>query len=346
MVARAGDLEPLHVIVQGKHMDVTPALRSYAETKVGKIARYFDQVQDAQVVLSVERRGEMGKAQVVEITVRGDGVVLRGEDASPDMYASIDLVMTKLKKQIEKYRSKMILKRRIEESRRKARLITSAEAALRASPPEARIVRTKRFAMKPMTPEDAVLQMDLLGHDFFVFRNAGTMEVNVVYRRNDGAYAWAAELGVQLEPRQVRVAAQQRSEQAASVEQGRLKFVGLTVSALRNAAEVKVHLEDQGLVYEGISSGPNATRNRLDLVAEATLRALELYLRATGLFLLDGVTLSTIGSHEVVVVVVSLAGREEETLAGSSLVRDDPREAVVRAILDATNRPVSWLLGR
>jgi len=163
----------------------------------------------------------------------------------------------------------------------------------------------------------------------------------------DVVSALAAELGVQLEPRQVRVAAQQRSEQAASVEQqARLKFVGLTVSALRNAAEVKVHLEDQGLVYEGISSGPNATRNRLDLVAEATLRALELYLRANGLFLLDGVTLSTIGSHEVVVVVVSLAGREEETLAGSSLVRDDPREAVVRAILDATNRPVSWLLGR
>lgn len=158
--------------------------------------------------------------------------------------------------------------------------------------------------------------------------------------------ALAAELGVQLEPRQVRVAAQQRSEQAAPAEQGRLKFVGLTVSALRNSAEVKVHLEDQGLVYEGISNGPNATRNRLDLVAEATLRALELYLRANGLFLLDGVTLSTIGSHEVVVAVVSLAGREEETLAGSSLVRDDPREAVVRAILDATNRPVSWLLGR
>jgi len=162
----------------------------------------------------------------------------------------------------------------------------------------------------------------------------------------DVVSALAAELGVQLEPRQVRVAAQQRSEQAASVEQARLKFVGLTVSALRNTAEVKVHLEDQGLVYEGISSGPNATRNRLDLVAEATLRALELYLRATGLFLLDGVTLSRTGSHEVAVVVVSLAGREEETLAGSSLVRDDPREAVVRAILDATNRPVSWLLGR
>ena len=187
-VARTRELRPLHVIVQGKHMDVTPALRGYAETKIGKIARYFDQVQDAQVVLSVERRGGLGKAQVVEITVRGDGVVLRGEDASSDMYASIDLVVAKLKKQIEKYRSKMILKRRIEESRRKARLHSSAEAALRAGPPGGGIVRTKRFAMKPMTQEDAVLQMELLGHDFFVFRNASTMEVNVVYRRNDGGY--------------------------------------------------------------------------------------------------------------------------------------------------------------
>ena len=169
-------------------MDVTPALRGYAETKIGKIARYFDQVQDAQVVLSVERRGGLGKAQVVEITVRGDGVVLRGEDASSDMYASIDLAVAKLKKQIEKYRSKMILKRRIEESRRKARLHSSAEAALRAGPPGGGIVRTKRFAMKPMTQEDAVLQMELLGHDFFVFRNGSTMEVNVVYRRNDGGY--------------------------------------------------------------------------------------------------------------------------------------------------------------
>jgi len=162
----------------------------------------------------------------------------------------------------------------------------------------------------------------------------------------DVVSALAAELGVQLEPRQVRVAAQQRTEESAPPEQARLKFVGLSVSALRNAAEVKVQLEDEGLMYEGISNGPNATRNRLELVAEATLRALEIYLRASGLFLLDGVMLSRIGGHEVVVAVVSLAGREEEILAGSSLVRDDPRGAVVRAILDATNRTVSSLLGR
>lgn len=162
----------------------------------------------------------------------------------------------------------------------------------------------------------------------------------------DVVSALAAELGITLEPRQVRVAAQQRTDQTAVPEQVRLKFVGLTVSAIRNSAEVKVHLEDQGLLYEGIASGPNASRNRLELVAEATLRALELYLRADGLFLLDGVMQATVGTRDVAVAVISLAGREEETLAGSSLVRDDPREAVVRAVLDATNRPVAWLLGR
>ncbi len=162
----------------------------------------------------------------------------------------------------------------------------------------------------------------------------------------DVVSALAAQLGVQLEARQVRVAPQQRTDQTAVPDQVRLKFVGLTVSAIRNSAEVKVQLEDQGLLYEGIASGPNANRNRLELVAEATLGALELYLRAEGLFLLDGVTAATVGTRDVAVVVVSLAGREEETLAGSSLVRDDPREAVVRAVLNATNRPVAWLLGR
>lgn len=191
-MAKGHRTDPLHVIVQGKHLDVTPALREYAEEKVGKITRYFDQVQEAQVVLSVERRDGLGKAQVVEVTVWGDGLVLRGEEASQDMYASIDLVFDKLRKQIEKYRSKLIERRRISESRRKDRLAATARAEQRRpdTQPEAdpSIVRTKRFAMKPMTPDDAVMQLELLGHDFFVFRNSGTMEVNVVYRRTDGKY--------------------------------------------------------------------------------------------------------------------------------------------------------------
>lgn len=179
----------LHIIVQGKHMQVTPALREYAEEKLGRIVRYFDQVHGAQVVLSVERHGNLGRAQVVEVTVHGDGLVLRGEEASPDMYASIDLVTEKLKKQIEKYRSKLIDRRRIAESRKKqAQIAASRRALRRPDTRESPVVRVKRFAMKPMTAEDAALQMELLGHDFFVFRNARTMEVNVVYRRTAGNY--------------------------------------------------------------------------------------------------------------------------------------------------------------
>lgn len=182
---RAG---PLHVIVQGKHLKVTPAVREYAEEKLGKLVRYFDHVQEAQVVLSVERRGNFGKAQVVEVSVRGDGIVLRGEEASPDMYASIDLVVEKLKKQIERYRSKFIDRWRQQESRKKTQALARARRALRAGPSEPQVVRVKRFAMKPMTAEDAAMQMELLGHNFFAFRNASTMEVNVLYRRNDGNY--------------------------------------------------------------------------------------------------------------------------------------------------------------
>lgn len=158
--------------------------------------------------------------------------------------------------------------------------------------------------------------------------------------------ALAAELGVELEPRQVRVAAQQRAERPPQADQLRLKFIGLSVSVLRTTAEVKVHLEDQGLVYEGIASGPYARASRLDLIGEAALRAVELFLRTDGMFLLEGVAVNNVGTHDVAVAVVALPGREEETLCGSAVVRDDPREAVVRAVLDALNRPVSWLLGR
>lgn len=158
--------------------------------------------------------------------------------------------------------------------------------------------------------------------------------------------AIAAELGVDLDPRQVRVAPQRRTDEAAAPDQLRLKFVGLSVSVLRSSAEVKVHLEEQGLLYEGIASGPNARGNRLELVGEAALRAVELFLRTEGMFVLEGVLTPAVGPHEVAVAVVALAGREEETLVGSAVVRDDPREAVVRAVLAAINRPVSWLVGR
>lgn len=185
---RKVQIQPLNVMVQGKNIDVTPSLKEYAEEKVGRITRYFEHVQEAQVVLSVQRRDNIGKAQVVEVTVWGDGIVLRGVDASEDMYASIDGVFEKLRKQIEKFRSKLIERRRTTESRKKDLAVASAEAALRGTPNSPRIVRTKRFAMKPMTPEEAAMQMELLEHDFFVFRNTQSLEINVLYRRSNGDY--------------------------------------------------------------------------------------------------------------------------------------------------------------
>jgi hypothetical protein len=159
----------------------------------------------------------------------------------------------------------------------------------------------------------------------------------------DVVSALAAELGVQLDARQVRVAALRPEEQTSPVPQARLKFVGLSVSVVRNSAEVKVHLEDRGMLYEGIATGPGVPRHRLELVAQATLHAVEVFMRAQGLLLFEGVAVQTVGDHEVAVVTVTLAGNDQETLAGASVVREDQREAVVRAVLAAVNRPISWL---
>ncbi len=186
---RAGEMP---VRVQGKHIAVTDALRGYAEQKLAKLPRNFDRVQDAQVVLSVARDRTRGRAQVVEVTVWCDGLVLRAEETSEDMYTSIDRAVDKLERQIEKYRSRIIEKRRLDESRRRRRAQQTAESAMEARgaepPAQPQIVRVKRFAMKPMTPDEAVLQMELLGHLFFVFRHAGTQDINVLYKRRDGDY--------------------------------------------------------------------------------------------------------------------------------------------------------------
>jgi putative sigma-54 modulation protein len=187
------------VRVQGKHMTVTDALRRHVEQKLSKLPRHFDQIQDAQVVLSVSRNRAVGRAQIAEVTVWCDGLVLRAEELSPDMYTSIDRAVAKLDRQIAKYRDRIIEKRRLDVSRARRQTRRRAEAALRAGPgraaqppagdaPAPEIVRTKRFDLKPMTVNEATLQMELLGHAFFVFRNSATNKVNVVYRRRDRGY--------------------------------------------------------------------------------------------------------------------------------------------------------------
>ncbi|TMI81297.1 MAG: ribosome-associated translation inhibitor RaiA [Bacillati bacterium ANGP1] len=181
----------MQIIVAGRNIEISEALRARVTEKVGRLAHHFEQVHKAQVVLRVEPHP--GRNQIVEVTVWADGVVLRGEEASADMYASIDHVVDKLDKQISKFRDRVIKRRRLIAGRRKHQAAVAAETALREGPGETetapvQIYRRKRFEMKPMTPEEAAVQMELLGHTFYMFRNSETLEVSVVYRRADGRY--------------------------------------------------------------------------------------------------------------------------------------------------------------
>jgi putative sigma-54 modulation protein len=166
------------VTVNGKNVEVTDALREYAEKKVSKIAKFFEKSpRGAQVTLSTER----GK-HIVDITIQVDGLLLRGEEKTNDMYASIDGAIEKIERQVQKYKTK-INRRFREENKVVATTATPEEEVV-----EPQIKRTKRFAMKPMLAEEAVMQMDLLAHDFYVFTNGETDQVNVVYKRKDGHY--------------------------------------------------------------------------------------------------------------------------------------------------------------
>ncbi len=170
----------MNVLVRGRNIDVTNALKEYVEKRVGKLDRFLDGLDEAVVVMVVE-----GDSHKVEVTIPINGMILRGEEATGDMYASIDLVVEKLEKQIEKYKGKLIRRRGAAESKASIAGSGPARAGEDGGP---RVVKTKRFAIKPMPVEEAVLQMNLLGHSFFVFSNAETEQVNVVYKRKDGNY--------------------------------------------------------------------------------------------------------------------------------------------------------------
>ncbi len=167
------------VTVNGKNIEVTDALREYAEKKVSKIAKFFEKSpRGAQVTLSTER----GK-HIVEITIQVDGLLLRGEEKTADMYGSIDGAIDKIERQIRKYKTR--INRKFREDNQ---IVANLAPAPQEEVGEPQIKRTKRFAMKPMTVEEAVMQMDLLAHDFYVFTNGETDQVNVVYKRKDGHY--------------------------------------------------------------------------------------------------------------------------------------------------------------
>lgn len=174
----------MQVIVKGKNLEITDALRKYALDKVGRVEKYLDRIMKTEIEMSVEKNPKIHDNQVVEVTIFTTGPVIRAKESATDMYQAIDLVTNKLERQARKVKKKLIDRSHhaINPYKKAAPMVDEEEAG------EPVIVKTKSFPLKPMTPEEACLQMDLVGHDFFVFVNAETEETNVVYRRKDRNY--------------------------------------------------------------------------------------------------------------------------------------------------------------
>lgn len=165
-------------VIVGRNIDVTPGLRSAIEEKIGKLDKYFNPDTEVHVTLSVEK-----DRQKIEVTIPVKGSIIRSEQVSNDMYVSIDLVEEIIERQMKRYKAKIVDKHHGTETFSQMYLdndYTDEE--------EVKIVRMKKFGIKPMYPEDACIQMELLGHNFFVFCNAETDQVNVVYKRKGDTY--------------------------------------------------------------------------------------------------------------------------------------------------------------
>jgi ribosome hibernation promoting factor len=168
--------------VKGKNLEVPPAIRDYAEAKLAKLDRHLHETAQVELELSMERNPSIANNAVAEATVWTKGPIVRARESSSDMKASIDLLVGKLERQVKRAREKR--RRRFTRLRESAAVASFSATASE----EPQLVRTKQFALKPMSAEEAVLQLELVGHDFFVFKNADSGEVNVVYRRRAGNY--------------------------------------------------------------------------------------------------------------------------------------------------------------
>ena len=165
-------------IILGKNIDVTDGLKSAVEDKIGKLEKYFSEDTEVHVTLSVEK-----ERQKIEVTIPVKGSIIRSEQVSNDMYVSIDLVEEIIERQLKKYKTKLTDREQGAGSFKQEYLDKDF-----MDEEEIRIIRTKKFDIKPMYPEDACVQMELLGHSFFVFCNAETDQVNVVYKRKGDTY--------------------------------------------------------------------------------------------------------------------------------------------------------------
>ena len=165
-------------IIIGRNIDVTEGLKSAVQEKLGKLERYFTPETEIHVTLSVEK-----DRQKIEVTIPVKGNIIRSEQVSSDMYVSIDLVEEVIERQLRKYKTKIVNQQQAGGNFQKEFVEDEF-----LEDEEVKIIRTKKFGIKPMYPEDACVQMELLGHNFYVFRNAETDEVNVVYKGKGNTY--------------------------------------------------------------------------------------------------------------------------------------------------------------
>lgn len=176
----------LNFNIRGENIEVTPAIRDHVESKVSKLERYFTEGADAAANVNLKVYND--KQTKVEITIPMKNLTLRAEERHDDLYAAIDLIVDKLERQIRKYKTKVNRKFREREG------VAAFFASVNKNQPESEdedefsIVRTKRFDLKPMDQEEAILQMNMLGHNFFVFTDSESEDTNIVYKRRDGKY--------------------------------------------------------------------------------------------------------------------------------------------------------------
>ena len=169
------------VNVKGRNIEITPALKDYVEKRVSKVTRYFSDIKDISALLKVEKN-----KQIVELTVNAGYVLLRAEEGTKDMYEAIDLVVEKIEKQISKHKTKLTRRFRDSASFKSELVVPSKQEE--ADNEEFKVVRSKRFPIKPMSIEESIMQMNLLNHSFFVYIDAEDDSMGIVYKRHDGNY--------------------------------------------------------------------------------------------------------------------------------------------------------------
>ena len=174
----------MDIAVSSRHVDVSPALRAAAIEKIGRLERYLDGVDRAEVHFSAEHNPRIEQREICEVTLSGSGHVVRSKVAAADQFAAVDAAVDKLEQQLHKLKTRLLARHqgKVHATPKGARGVADGDEV----PDEPKLVKTKRFTVKPMTIDEAILQMEMLGHSFFFFENADTGDAAVVYRRTDG----------------------------------------------------------------------------------------------------------------------------------------------------------------